>query len=312
MSSSMDSVGQAASEAGRSVHLLTDWPRRILVASHGATSATPAITAGRALAERHDALLSVMTVYVPDVALPAVAERRGLAQCEASERGEAERLLMAVQRQCAGDVQIGAAQLEVGNPVSRIVQSAEQSAADLVLVGLGQPDPTYRRAGGRTPAYVARDLCVPLYAVAAGCETPTRCVVAFPDGTLHRPTLRAAMATTRPGGSLWVALPASTAAERDGPDGARDVPSDVVRELAGDASRLRLAGVDRWSDVLAGVLRRAAAVQAELIVVPISGLPGAVRSFLPSLAGALLLDAKCSVLVVPMEPSDETTPTRRQ
>ena len=73
---------------------------------------------------------------------------------------------------------------------------------------------------------------------------------------------------------------------------ARNAPAD-------ERDRRTFTRVDIAGDMLAGVLRLAEEVGAELVAVPNRGEPGQVRVFLPNLAEPLLVAAPCSVLVVP-------------
>src|SRR5262245_61202619 len=137
-------------------HAAGRWPRCILVASHGTTSAVGAIHAARTLSKRCGASLSIVTVYPPEIPVPAASGRRGLEQCEGPERSEAERLLHAVRCQCVGDKPGDdlAPRLEVGDPVATILRLADETCADLVVVGLGRRDPHARQLGERTPSSI--------------------------------------------------------------------------------------------------------------------------------------------------------------
>jgi nucleotide-binding universal stress UspA family protein len=166
-----------------------------------------------------------------------------------------------------------------------LVRIAATLASDLVVVGTHQEERLDERARGRTAICASRYLTVPLLAVSAAFEAPCRCLVAFPDGHEHGPTLRAARALLAPGGRLWVALPDAHAASDD-------VSEDAFREV--ECER-RVLG----PDVLESILRLADEIAADLIVVPNHGTAGAIRAFLPNVTVPLLSDARASVLVVP-------------
>lgn len=305
--------------AGTLPRLPTDpclsWPRRILLASDGLAASDAAIVAAQVLAGRSGAPVEMVAVYSPRIPFPASPGRPGFEQCEAPERRAATTLLLSVRKQrrrMALEPRDWPLRLEVGDLGAAIVRVAKEVSADLVVLGVGKPNPVHRRHAGHTPACVARYLQTPLYAVAPSCEAPTRCVVALPEGRAHAPTIEAAIDILPAGAHLWIASP-------DGsfPAAQNGVKSESARELVarvcgpGLASRLDTLEVERVDivgDMLSGVLRLADDVAAQLIAIPNHGDPGPVRAFLPNLAEPLLLGARCSVLVVP----DQTAPVRRR
>lgn len=283
------------------------WPNRILVASDGSPSSDAAITTARLLAKRSGASVEMAAVYSPRIPLPASPERRGFDQCEAPERGQAAALLRAVRRQRRSipDARSWPLHLDVGDPGTVICRVASGVSADLVVVGIGELNPEERRYAGHTASCLARYLRTAVYAAAPDCEAPVRCVVALPDGGVHAPTLRAAVACLPAGAHVWLALPSSSAAAQSG------APSESARELAANAcgpelasrlDALELTRIDVAGDMLAGVLGIVRDVNAQLVAVPNRGDPGPMRTFLANIAEPLLLAARCSVLVVPDEP----------
>lgn len=282
------------------------WPRSILVASDASPASNAAITVARLFAERSGASVEMTAVYSPRIPFPACPERRGFDQCEAPERGEAAALLRAVrkQRRSIPEARAWPLRLEVGDPGSVIVRLASAAATDLVVLGLGELNPDERRYAGHTAWCVARYLRVPVYAAAPDCEVPTRCVVALPDGQVHAPTLRAAVACLPAGAKVWIALPSPSASGQSGDKfkSARELADSACGpELANRLDALELARIDVVGDMLAGVLGLVRDVNAQLVAVPNRGDPGPMRSFLENLAEPLLLAVRCSVLVVPDE-----------
>lgn len=267
------------------------WPRRILVAADGSPATDAAIRAASVLASLHGAAVEVVAVYAPRIPLPSLASRRGLRQCEASDRDSAARFACAVRRQLRRLIPEGSLRqrwplhFHVGDPGAELVRIAASLAPDLVVVGIHQEEPLDERAHGRTAICASRYLNVPLLAVSPAFTAPRRCLVAFPDGHEHGPTLRAALAVLAPSARLWVALADIVAISNDG-------VGDVLREV--EYERRVLAG-----DALGSVLRLADEIEADLIVVPDHGGAGAVRAFLPNVAVPLLSEARASVLVVP-------------
>jgi len=285
------------------------WPRRILVASDGSPASDAAIAAAKVLAERSRASVEMTAVYSPRIPLPDCPERRGFEQCEGPERGEAATLLRTIRRQrrrSAPEIRAWPLHLEVGDPGAVITRLAKDSAAELVVLGIGELNPAERRYAGHTASCVARYLQTPLFAAAPGCEAPVRCVVALPDGRVHAPTLRAAVACLPPISTIWIAVPSrSSAAAPNGvqSESARELVERACGpELADKIDSLKLERVDLAGEIVAGVLKLVGDVGAQLIAVPNRGDPGPVRAFLENLAEPLLLAARCSVLVVPDAP----------
>lgn len=283
------------------------WPRRILVGTDGTSSAAPAIAAARAIADRSGAVVEMETVYRPRVPLPASVGRRGIEQCERTERGSALSLLLRVRRQRRLLAQYAHGwplRFEVGDPAAIISDAATESDADLVITGIGHFDPLGARCDGRTALRIARHLGVALLAAAPGGETPTRCVIAFPDGQLHAPTVRAALRLLPADAPLWIAMPDrfSTAHPELIVEGSgRDLVAEAQRgaDCADVAGRAPCERVDIAGDMLTGLLNLVRDTGAQLVAVANRGAPGQVRAFLPNIAEPLLVAAPCSVLVVP-------------
>jgi nucleotide-binding universal stress UspA family protein len=282
------------------------WPRRILVASDASSASDAAIVATRILAERSGASVEMAAVYSPRIPLPASPERRGFEQCEMPERSEAAALLRAVRKQRRRSVPERSdwpLRLGVGDVGTMIVRLANAAASDLVVLGVGERDLAVY--AGHTAACVARYLETPLLAVVPGCEAPSRCVVALPDGRTHAATLRAAVGCLPSGAHVWIVVPNESSTQT--PDRVRSESAHelVARacepELAGHVDALDLVRVDVAGEMLAGILRVINDVNAQLIAVPNRGEPGAVRAFLENLAEPLLLATRCSVLIVPDE-----------
>ncbi len=110
---------------------------------------------------------------------------------------------------------------------------------------------------------------------------------------------------------MWVVL--ADGSSVSGPDAIdSDSGREIVARACGPEFKLDLDAIeiDRVSvagDTLSGVLRIADDVDAHLIAAPNLGSPGAIRAFLPNLGEPLLLNARCSVLIVPDDPRAATT-----
>ncbi len=283
------------------------WPRRILVGTDGTSSSASAIKAAHALAGRTGAAVQMETVYRPRVPMPASSTRRGIDQCERGERAPAVTLLHRVQRQrheLSRYARAWPLRLEIGDPAAVITGLAKETASELVVTGIGHFDPVGARCDGRTVLRMARQLDVALLAVAPGCEMPTRCVIVLPDGRMHGPTIDAALQCLPPDARVWIALPDRSIAanpELIEQGSAREIAlgAPPAGSPADERDRRTFTRVDIDGDMLAGVVRLAEDVGAELIAVPNRGAAGQVRVFLPNLAEPLLVMAPCSVLVVP-------------
>jgi nucleotide-binding universal stress UspA family protein len=293
--------------AGTSVS--APWPRRILVAIDGTVATDPAIRAALFLQRQAASAVDVAAIYAPRIPVPHTSERRGIDACERGDRTDAARLIAMVRsryRELVPDRAERAGwqfHLEVGDPGGTLVRLAETTRPDLVIVGIGQREPLDGRSGGRTAVCASRYPTTALFAAASDDEIPSRVIVALPNGKLHAPTLRAALACVSRPARLWLAFP-----ERH-PALASDIGDShaiaaALRALCGDEiadalENVRFERLDIAGDMLNDTLRLAEQLSADLIAVPNHGDAGPVRAFLPNLAEPLLLAARCSVLVVP-------------
>ena len=284
-----------------------DWPRRILVGTDGTTSAAPAIAAARAIADRSSASVEMETVYRPRVPLPASIGRRSIGHCERAERDPALSLLFRVRRQRRELSQYAHGwplRFEIGDPAGIIADAASDAGADLVVTGIGHIDPLGARCDGRTVLRIARHLRVALFAAAPGCESPSSCVIALPDGQLHAPTGRAALRLLPAGAPVWIAMPDPFSTEHpelivQGSGRELLLEAESGARPADEHDRRACERVDIAGDMLTGVLHLVHDTGARLVAVPNRGAPGQVRVFLPNIAEPLLVAAPCSVLVVP-------------
>lgn len=279
----------------------TPWPRHVLVASRGSPSSAPALALARELARGSGAGVELLAVFAPHIPVPAGTDHPD-GQCEGADRIQAAQLLRAVRAQRDQVVRSGPVwplRFESGDPPAVVTRVAYEKKVDLLVLGIGPPDTRERQSGDITPARAANLTETPLYAVAAACsELPRRTIVVLPERAPHLPTIRMAIACTRAGGEVWIALPAAT---NDVGAAAAPVPTELLAldgiTLSGEQLVLRAVELD--GELLTSVLALATAIGAQLIAVPAPGSAGVVRSLLPDYAGPLLLTARCSVLVVP-------------
>ncbi len=192
-------------------------------------------------------------------------------------------------------------QFEIGDPVTAILIAAADCNADIIVVGVGRPSPEYRRLGDGIAPSIARLTNVPLYVAARSSHAPaSRCVVVFPNGNVHGPTLAVALRCVAAGASVWLAFPDRTSVPAD-EEALRSAPEIVEHAIGHDAhvSTLDVRRVEIDDDMLTGTLNLAEDVHADLIAIPLQGEPGVERTFLPNLAEPLLGTALCSILAVP-------------
>ena len=286
----------------------TQWPERILVCAHDSPSTGDALTAAKALAARSHAEVDVLTVLAPRIPLPNVAGKRGVAQCERRDRCAAADLIRAVRaeerRRFDGHV-TWPVHLEVGNPVQIIIENARRTRADLVIVGLGSRDPMVRQAGVSIPVSLSRYTEVPMLAAAPTSRALPQEVVLFLDREPVQPAMiRAALRCVEDAAFVWVLIYTGTRARSgDGVKHDRDTLAGIMRtvrrEAAAVSPQIVARAVCRAGNPMDAISTLAQEVNADLIVAPVHGSAGTVRSLVSNVADRLLLTARCSVLIVP-------------
>lgn len=302
------SVGPASASSPTAVSGAA-WPSRLLLVTDGSFDSDGAIAAAAAFAEPGGPSVELMMTYAPRIPLPMSADRCGLAKCEQCDRQEIARVLRGTRDRLRHVIpgRAGRAswrtRVEIGDPGAMLVRVADQLHPDLVLVGIGQREVYDERAGGRTAVCAARYLDASLLAAARDYAPPERCVVAFPRGRVHAPTVCAALACMQKGGTVYLAFPKAIPTVKgrgvDDDDPRHAVLEACGPEIAANLDGVELVRVDVADDMLTGILELAEHVSATLIAVPNFGRAGPVRAFLPNLAEPLLFAAQCSVLVVP-------------
>lgn len=283
------------------------WPRTILVCADDSPSTDDALVAARGLASRHRANVELLSVYEPRIPLPNVPGRQGPDRCESCDRNDAAELLhrlRAKERHQFGHIE-WPVHLEVGQPVKAILARAKSANADLLILGLGSRDPGERQRNGGTAASLLRYAEMPL--LAAGPMTtslPRRAVLCVDRPSPDLSTIRAALRCLDDQALLWVLVYGGTAARSS--DGIRHDKLTISRiltlvrqEASALSKRIVVRGTYRAGDAVDALLTMARDTNADLIVAPVRGEAGVVRSLLPSVAERLLLTASCSVLVVP-------------
>ena len=286
----------------------TSWPARILVCAHHSASTGEALSTAKALAVRSGADVSLLTVFEPRVPLPNVAGKQGSARCEERDRGAAAELIRAVrseERERFDGHVAWPVHLEVGDAVKVITEHALRVNADLLVVGLGSRDLLVRQSSVAMPVCLSRYTNVPLLAAAPMLTALPQGVVLLVDReSPDLPMIRAALRCIEPAALVWVVIHSGTTAHSgDGVKRDKNTLAGILkmirREAATVSKGIVVRGLYRSGDPADAVLSLAREVGADLIVTPVHGAAGTIRSLVPNVADRLLLTAPCSVLVVP-------------
>ena len=285
--------------------------RRILVATHGRSTADGALRVARALAARTGATLGVVTVLPPLPTYEAPRSADFLWHPElrrACEEDLLTRVRAQIDRTADDAAQPLNAALLSGHPARAIAQEAERRQANLVVLGIGKYAPADRVFGGEVALEVARWCPVPVLAVAPGTTTlPHRAVAATDFSRSSISAARTALELLDPDGQLSlvhvcpdVDLPPQAldewrthycrianaflarAAHDAGADGGDHVE---LLQLTGDPAREILAFANR--------------IGADLIATGSHGYHVVERILIGSVAAKLVRASHCSVLLAP-------------
>jgi nucleotide-binding universal stress UspA family protein len=287
------------------------WPTRILVCADDSSSAGDALAMANSLAARSNAEVELVSIFAPRIPVPNAIGREGAARCEELDRNAAAELVRSVRNQERRRVDRFTkwpVHLEVGHPVRVIVERAKSSGADLIVLGIGNSDPRVRRCRAATPASLCNYLEVPALAAARlGTALPREAIFFVDRENPDLRTVRAGLGCLEDAARVWVLIHGGDT-RSDGAAGVRRDKAtisrvlEMVRKEASKVSKgIVVRAAYRTGDAVDAVLSLANEVAADLIVAPVNGAAGAVRSFVPNIADRLVLTARCSVLVVPEE-----------
>ena len=280
------------------------WPGRVLVATAGSPTADSALLAAKAIADRRGSSVELLAVFRPSIPVPR-ARDDATAQCERHDRPAVAAMLRAVRRQ-RRLTRLPRAPwplcLDVGDPASRIAMTARSMQADLVVVGLGRPEPGSRTFGDATPARLGYLLDVPLLATARDTIVPARsALLVLPETRMPWVALAAAFRCLDDDGTLWVLPAPPSVFDQEARDVAADLEGALDAMHRDDRQRREVALLPPpMGDSVATALRVADLLRADLLVTPVHGVPCPIRALLPSLAKPLLMSSTRSVLVVPL------------
>jgi len=281
----------------------------LLVASDGRTTSNPAVHFARFLAERANALVSVVSVLEP---LPVGIGELALAPPPPElEQARREQLFDAVDEQMrAAGVEPDAWTREIvrGAAAPTIARQAESGRASYIVMGLGRHGLVDRLLGSETALRVLRLADAPVLAVAPGClSLPRRVIVALDFSPASIRAARAALPLLAPDATVYlvhveprVDLPpgdwASWEMSREG--GIASAFEQAIAEI-GIADAMCVETITLRGDPGKELLDLARASRAELIVVGSHGHGFVERMLLGSVATKVIRGACCSVLAVP-------------
>jgi len=285
--------------------------QRILVATHGRSTADGALRVARALADCTGAVLDVVTVLPP---LPTYEAPRSSAFLWHPDLRRAceEDLLTRVRAQIDRTADDGAQPLNVTllseHPARVIALEAERRKADLVVLGIGKHAPADRVFGGEIALEVARWCPVPVLAVAPGTTTlPRRAVAATDFSRSSVYATRTALELLDPGGRLSlvhvcpdVELPPQALSEWR--THYRQISTAFLARAAHDVGANggdRVELVQLTGDPAREILAFAKRVGADLIATGSHGYQVVERILIGSVATKLLRASHCSVLLAP-------------
>lgn len=295
--------------------------KRVLVATDLSEGGDEAMRQADAWARESDGELTVVHV-VPNVLRnnPLFPQRL---QAQTADLLDAERAAGRAVQQRAVELtgrDAGALRVVVdnGSPDVIIVDTAERIGATLVVVGSSGSTGVPRLLLGSVAARVVR--CAHAPVLVARPRAPTGKILAatdFSDPSIPAVAAGAAVARTRGArlavlhsvdvlphaamgigtafGATWVVLPPDVATGMR--QGAAALLEDLLRRVSAEGDIIAAEG-----DPLAGILKAAEELPAELVVVGTRGRTGLARLALGSVAEGVVRGAPCSVLVVRLEP----------
>jgi nucleotide-binding universal stress UspA family protein len=143
--------------------------RRIVLATTGSPTCHGVLLTGHALAARHGAHISVVSVFHPRVPYPSPVDGRINPAIPPSDRHTAGVQLATVRQQLASlgvPTHDWSLSFVAGHVGYRITEMARSDHADLVVIGLGRSNASERGLGDRGGMLIAASVGSPLMAVA--------------------------------------------------------------------------------------------------------------------------------------------------
>jgi len=281
----------------------------IVVATDGTTSASAALKAAHAMADRSGADIIVLTVLEP---LPLVAADYGLLLPPADTDDARRQALATRVRDQVGETVGPHADWEIqvkdGDPAAVIARVAREAGARMIIAGIGHHDLLDRMFGGETALHTLRLSRVPVLAVAPSFEAlPQRIAIAV---DFSQPSIAAARAALRlvPSPAMVYLVHVAPRLELQ-PEAYAAWMSDYSEGVGPAFERVRAqldipAGIPVETITLTGkptkaLLAFAKSANIDLVVTGSRGAGIVDRILVGSTATGLIRGASCSILAVP-------------
>jgi nucleotide-binding universal stress UspA family protein len=294
--------------------------KRIVVATDATRSSLGALRLARRLAEDADAEVEVLAIYEPaDLYAAGYRDLPGSSPPQiASIRIEALRNRVRQQLADVGGTASGwPVVIQVRRVAPAIARFAGGRRADLVLVGLRQPEPVERWLGREALLRLVHLSHVPVLAVPPTVTgRPRQVVVAIDFSDFSQRAAHQVLAWIAPGARVHLAHVAWSPPQGEGE--IEDMPSvqtyraGVEQQLEGLAAELEQAGdVETRTHLLTGdpgreILRLADEIGAELIATGSHGAGFFSRIVMGSVSSKVAHGTRCALFVTPPEdPSQE-------
>jgi nucleotide-binding universal stress UspA family protein len=315
MSATIDTGRPVLDDGATQSPALLDDPReelaqpRILAATDGTEGADAALRLARLLAERDGALVELLTVFDPPVAVdltPGGAtypDTTGLRL-----RGALWTDIQKQRRRIAPSAARWPVTFKVGQPAHEIARLAADKQHELIVVGLGAHGAMERCLGRETALRLMRSTRVPVLAVAPSASVLPRCALIATD--FSRSSLRAAraaLALLGETGTLYLAHVTPRSAVPFAEQAPWELPYaqsvrhlfQVLRRELRPPKGVTVTPISLLGDPAAAVLAFAATQGVDLIAAGSHGYGTIARTFLGSVSTRLVRGAECSVLVAP-------------
>lgn len=288
--------------------------------SAGAFAAAVAIAAGGTRRNERAERLPVRVVTVCD-ALPVVVPEIAPVLPHEFLEGRREDMMNAALEQVrynVGDTSSWSVEALTGPAAPTIADSAEESHASLIVMGLGKHDLYERVFGSETALRVMQHSRVPVLAVPQNwIGIPRRLLIAVDFGPASLRAARTAMRIVAPGGSICFAhvAPDIGLPDKDGDDLATiyranlDEEFDRFIDAAGVPDDVTVTRLALYGDPARTLLDWSKTQGVDMIVAGTHGLNALARLFVGSVASKLVRGTQCALLVASAHREGEGAPT---
>jgi nucleotide-binding universal stress UspA family protein len=275
--------------------------RSILTTSSGSPSSSDAMLATAAIAARTGAAVHLFTVYEPN----GVVSSRWSTEVEDIEldtagRKEAEQFERRIREHAASlgePISSWPVRVAVGPSAQMIASAAREVGADMIVVGLGRPEVSFRQMGTEMALRLGFLSSVPVLAVAPDPVVPFERLVVDASTEDSLRAMRTALPLLREGGVVDLVEVRSTASSVPSSD-----ESDRLQLLLHlgreNASHVRHVLIE--GEPGAQLVSYASQVRSDLVVTPLVGETSIDRTLARNVAVTLFRAASCSVLAVPI------------